>query len=579
MILLIVFAFLGGIVTILSPCILPVLPIVLSSSLTGGKKRPFGIITGFILSFTFFTLFLTSLVKAFGISADVLRNISVVIIALFGLSLLVPQFQAQMEKLFSRLANLVPAQSNNQTANRSDFIAGVLIGLSLGLIWTPCVGPILASIIALAATSKVTSDAIIITLAYSIGTAIPLMAITYGGRKLLAKAPALIANTSKIQKAFGLLMIATALLIYLQLDRTFQTYILEKFPSYGTGLTKIEDNQTVRNALSAITNPGEVHTNGLIELVEDSMGKAPELVPGGEWFNSKPLTLMELRGKVVLLDFWTYTCINCIRTLPYIKNWNDKYKDKGLVIIGIHSPEFEFEKNAGNVEKAIKDFDIGYPVVQDNNFATWTAYSNQYWPAEYLIDAKGVIRHTHFGEGNYDESEQWIQKLLNESGASISNMPVSNTEYKVYAQTPETYVGMSRMSNFGSPEHIIPDKEISYSFPKNIDKDTFAFSGPWTVSDERSSPSTNSLLTFHFNAQQVYLVMLPKNEKIPGKIQVLLDGRAVDSSSAGDDVKDGMATVDTDRLYKLIKLKTPGDHILKLKFFDNNLELYVFTFG
>lgn len=508
---------------------------------------------------------------------------SVVIIAIFGVSLLIPQLQVLMEKLFSRLASVVPSQSQNQTVHRSDFIAGVLIGVSLGLIWTPCVGPILAAIITLAATSSVTSDAIIITLAYSLGTAIPLMAITYGGRQLLTKVPLLVSNSGSIQKIFGVLMIVTSLMIYLHLDLRFQAYILEKFPAYGTGLTKIEDNEIVKSALNAINKPGEVRTNGFLELVGVGMQQAPEIIPGGKWFNipegKESLTLKELKGKVVLIDFWTYTCINCIRTLPYIKNWYSKYKDKGLVIIGVHTPEFEFEKNPDNVARAIKDFGLEYPVVQDNNYATWSSYNNRYWPAKYFIDAKGYIRHTHFGEGDYDESEQWIQNLLNESGAYIQNMPVSNVEYNVYAKTPETYLGRERMSGFASPERIIVDKSMTYTTPANLGNNSFAFSGNWTVSSERSSPSTNALLTFHFNAGEVFLVMLPKNQNIPGKIQVLLDNKVVDSSNAGVDVKDGIITVDTDRLYKLIKLTNPGDHILQLKFLDNNLELYAFTFG
>src|SRR3990172_2867947 len=380
MILLILFAFLAGVVTILSPCILPILPVVLSSSLTGGKKRPLGVVAGFIISFTFFTLFLSLIVKSLGIPADFLRSFSIIVIALFGIGLLLPNFQALLERLFTTFSRFSPKLNQN-----SGFSGGLLIGASIGLIWTPCVGPILASIISLAITGSVSGQAALITFSYSLGTAIPMLAIVYGGRNLLNKVPWLTRNTVKIQKAFGVLMILTALAIFFNLDRKFQTFILDKFPNYGTGLTSFEDNETIRRALDRLDG-GEVSEEDMgkptFNLLDDSGVNAPELIPGGDWFNTKPLTLKELRGKVVMVDFWTYTCINCIRTLPYLRDWYEKYADKGLVIIGVHTPEFEFEKSPENVQKAIEDFEIKYPVMQDNNYATWRVYDNYYWPAK-----------------------------------------------------------------------------------------------------------------------------------------------------------------------------------------------------
>src|SRR5688572_5025288 len=231
MALLILFAFLAGIVTILSPCILPILPIVLSGSLTGGKRRPLGIIAGFILSFTFFTLFLSTIVRVTGISADALRQFSVVVILAFGISLLIPTFKVWMERLFASLSGIV-AQTPGQQTNNPDFVGGVVVGISLGLVWAPCVGPILASVISLALTGTVTASAFVITLAYSLGTSLPMLAITFGGRNLLSRAPWLVANTGKIQKTFGILMILTALAIFFNWDRKFQTYILKTFPNY-----------------------------------------------------------------------------------------------------------------------------------------------------------------------------------------------------------------------------------------------------------------------------------------------------------------------------------------------------------
>lgn len=565
MLLLTLFAFLGGFVTILSPCILPILPIVLSGSVTGGKQRPWGVITGFIASFTFFTLFLSAIVKAIGVSADTLRTVSVVVIAGFGLSLLVPSFQRMMERLFSRL--ILTAQ----TGEKSDFWGGILIGISLGLLWTPCVGPILASIITLAATSKVTIDAVIITFSYTTGTAIPLLAITYGGRTLLTKNPWLVGNASGIQKAFGVLMILTAIAIYWGLDRKFQTSILERFPNYGAGLTKFEDNAAVKNALQELQkSPKEIQS--VFNIMRKNYGKAPELIRTGKWFNlergQQDLTIDELRGKVVLIDFWTYTCINCIRTLPYLKAWHTKYKDKGLVIIGVHTPEFAFEKNPENVARAIKDFGITYPVMQDNDYATWNAYNNRYWPAKYLIDKDGLIRYTHFGEGNYDETETKIQELLKEAGMLTDEMPIDNPSYRVQAATPETYLGNWRIARIASPEAIRQDVPNNYSVPPSLSRSSFAFGGTWTVGHEYASPAAGAKLVFRFDAAEVFLVMRPKTQGANGSVRVLLDGKQEDN-----------ITVDSDRLYQLIKLPTPGEHTLELTFPDSNLLLYAFTFG
>ena len=513
------FAFLAGIVTILSPCILPILPVILSSSIPGSSSRlrPYGIVTGFILSFTFFTLFLSTLVKLFGIPADALRTLSVVIIAGFGLSLLIPAVQLYIEQLFSRLASVVPS-----TQGKTGFGGGILVGLSLGLLWTPCVGPILASVISLAITGTVTTDAFFITLAYSVGTAIPMLMIILGGQKFLTKTPWLLQNTRKIQKAFGVIMILTALGIYRGVDRTFQTYVLTTFPQYGTGLTKFEDKAFIKNKAVSL---------------------APELIQGGEWFNSDPLTLKELKGKVVLVDFWTYTCINCQRTFPYLKDWDKKYRESGLTIIGVHSPEFEFEKSGKNVQQAIADFGLTYPVMQDNNFATWKAYNNQYWPAKYLIDKDGIIRYTHFGEGGYDETEAMIQQLLKETGATTTS-DINNPTYTTYGRTPELYLGSERYA---------PNTPITRD-------------GKWNMNKEYALPAPGATMTVSYDAKSVYLVMRPISGS--ATVEINLDGKYQKT-----------ITVDKDTLYTLVDSESPAPHELRLVFPSGNLELFAFTFG
>ena len=581
MILLIIFAFLAGIVTILSPCILPILPIILSSSIGTtqiGKARPIGVITGFVLSFTFFTLFLSTIVSVIGIPADSLRVFSVIVIGLFGASMLIPKFQIWLEILFSKLSQFLP-----QSQNKTGFGGGILIGLSLGLLWTPCVGPILASVISLAITGSVNLDAVFITLAYAIGTAIPMFFIMIAGQTALRKAPWLLTNASHIQKAFGVLMILTALAIFFNLDRKFQTFILNVFPNYGTGLTKFEDISLINNALQNLSAP---------EVKKEDMGKptfemdksqgtpAPELIPGGQWFNSEPLKLADLKGKVVVIDFWTYSCINCQRTFPYLKSWWEKYKDKGLIIIGVHSPEFEFEKNPKNVQKALEDFGLTYPVVQDNDFSTWRAYKNRFWPAKYLIDKDGNIRYTHFGEGAYDESEKVIQELLAETGSDVTGTDINNPEYQNYAKTPELYLGYWRMEHLSSPEFVVRDAPALYTSSTNPTANTFGFSGEWEIMRQYSGTKKGSLLFLNFDAKEVFLVMRPRVEGTTSQVKVYLDNKPIsETDAAGVDVKDSIITATEDTLYKLINLPVPGNHILKLEFLDDNTEVYAFTFG
>ena len=582
MIFLIGFAFLAGIITILSPCILPILPIVLSGSVGSGKRKPQGIVTGFVLSFTFFTLFLSALVKATGISADALRGFSIVIILLFGISLLLPQFQVLMEKMFSKFSNkFAVTRSASSGQARQGFGGGVWVGLSLGLIWTPCVGPIIASVITLAATSQVNFAAFFITLAYSLGTAIPMLAIMYGGRGLLQKVPWLLPNTEKIQKAFGILMIITAIGIFFNVDRKFQTYILETFPQYGTGLTKLEDNDAVKKQLDKLFRKDSTDNAGNIGKPMFDMQKgplAPEIIPGGAWLNSKPLTMKELRGKVVLVDFWTYSCINCQRTMPYLKDWYTKYKDKGFVIIGVHSPEFEFEKSEKNVAQALENFGLKYPVVQDNNFDTWKVYGNRYWPAKYLVDKDGYVRYSHFGEGAYAETEKTIQDLLKETGQKVDVKIKNETDsFRGFGLSPEGYLGYQRMLDLMGSGKADPGEQL-FALSSEVSPNKFSFGGTWNITKESAVAGEDAVLAYNFNAEKVFLVLRPMRASI-GTVKVYLDGKLVNQKVAGADVKDGIVTVDSDRLYELIDLKgNAGNHLLKLEFSDG-VEAFAFTFG
>lgn len=571
MLLLVIFAFIAGIVTILSPCILPILPIVLGGGISHDKKRPFGIITGFIASFTFFTLFLSAIVRIVGIPAESLRYFSIIVILLFGIGLILPQFQKVLEKLFSKLSSIAPKGDSH-----SGFFGGILIGLSIGLLWTPCVGPILASVISLALTGNVNGQAFFITLAYSLGTAIPMLGIMLTGRTIFQKVPWLLSRTAQIQKLFGILMILTAVGIWFNVDRKFQTFILDTFPQYGTGLTKFEDTDVVNAELDNLSDsdqPSLIQNKSSDYL--PSYAAAPEIIPGGQWFNSDPLRIKDLRGKVVLIDFWTYTCINCQRTLPYLRDWNQKYKDTGLVIIGVHTPEFEFEKDPKNVTQALEDFEITYPIVQDNDYATWNAYSNRYWPAKYLIDKKGIVRYFHFGEGEYDETERAIQSLLE----SDSPLPeVNNPDYSIQTRTPELYLGHLRVEHLTSPEKILENVPGEYSYPQRQEESTFSFHGKWLIGREYAAPAKGSKLRLHFESKEVFLVARPREGNTEGVMRITFNEKKPDTE-AGEDVENGNVTIKKDALYKLIHLQKMGQGILEIEFMDDHLELYAFTFG
>lgn len=562
MVILILFAFLAGIVTILSPCILPVLPFVLSGSF-GGRLRPLGVVIGFVASFTFFTLLLSTIIKLTGLPSDLLRNIAITILIIFGAALLFPKTQGFLEQLFSQLGSGPLAFQQKR-----GFFGGILLGSSLGLVWAPCVGPILASVIALAATDAVTLQAFFIMLAYALGTAIPMFAVMIGGRALLTRLPFLTTRATLIQKLFGILMVLTACALVFGVDRQFQSWVLEKFPQYGAGLTQIEQQGIVLTTLDSL------------QLPAPDYGPAPDFIGATGWLNSEPLTVASLKGKVVLVDFWTYTCINCIRTFPFLRGLYEKYKDQGLVIVGIHSPEFEFEKKAENVQAAMKDYGLTYPVVQDNNFAIWKAYKNQYWPAGYFIDRNGHIRRVHIGEGGYEESEKFIQKLLAEDGTVISNDMLDIQETKIQTRTPETYLGYERIEFLASPENIQPDKTAEYTIPTTLAQNSFAYNGTWMIGSQYASPNVNAELEMLFESKDVYLVMRRRDIKKNAKVEIILDGRIVGSLGGTDlELNTGLIQVKEDRLYHLIHLDELGKHRLKLRFPDDNVELYAFTFG
>jgi cytochrome c biogenesis protein CcdA/thiol-disulfide isomerase/thioredoxin len=597
MAVLLVFAFVSGVITILSPCILPVLPIVLAGGGSGGKARPFGVIAGFVISFTFFTLALAAIVRALGVPADTMRYIAIALIVLFGAVMLVPRLRGLFDILASRLASNGHGPAGKR---RSGFFGGLPVGLSLGLVWTPCVGPIMASVISIALTQRVDGGAILITLAYTLGTAIPMLAIMLGGRALIAKVPALSRNAGTIQRVFGLVMIAMGIALALQWDRQVQTAILRAFPSYGSGLTAIENLRPVRSALearqappgvvrAAADSPDKVFSGAPDEPATDAVvgdyGAAPAFVAKGPWFNtgaqsggmaspSPPLDLNALRGKVLLIDFWTYSCINCIRTIPYLKAWYDRYRDKGLVIVGVHSPEFAFERVSTNVSRAMRDLGVTWPVVQDNDYAQWQAYGNKYWPAHYFIDAKGRVRYWHFGEGDYAGSEAVIRKLLAEAGASVDLSTASLPPPRLEALTPETYLGYERGKGFASAVEPEADKAVVYSPAHVPASGEWNLEGEWTIAGQYIVPASSGSLSLGFNAKDVYLVAEPAGRG-GGSIAAFVDGAPPADTN---DLRGGILKPDVSRLYHIAALSEGGAHVLRLEV-KGSVRLYSFTFG
>jgi cytochrome c biogenesis protein CcdA/thiol-disulfide isomerase/thioredoxin len=580
MILLLGFAFLAGLVTILAHCIWPILPIILSSSVAGkGRWRPLGITLGIVVSFGFFTLAISYLVHSFHFDPNALRLVAVVVIGFLGLTMIIPGLSGFIEGAISRLSGLF----GQRAGNGGGFGVAFITGLSLGIVWSPCAGPILGAIAALAATGKVTLSVILVTAAYVVGAGIPLFLFAYGGQRVFTRTRFLSAHLGRIQQAFGVVMILTAAAVYTNYDKTVETRLLDLFPSFGTELNAFENTGALSQQLDILKGKDKPHVElvGEKESLFNADRPAPDFVGITKWLNTDtPLTVQSLRGKVVLVDFWTYTCINCIRTLPHLVSWYGKYKDNGFVIVGVHTPEFQFEHSTQNVLGAIKMYGIRYPVAQDNDYSTWNNYDNEYWPAEYLIDANGRIRRTHFGEGEYDRMEEAIRELLKENGQLLSG-PLTGLpdETPDGEQSPETYLGAKRMEYF-YPTGSLSTGRREFAFPNGMNLHTFSLSGQWNIRPEDAVAGADAQLQYRFHADKVYLVLHPGPSKTPQRIRVYLDGKAIGASQAGSDVKDGRVTLDADRLYNLVDLRgRRGTHTLRLQFVTPGIEAYAFTFG
>jgi cytochrome c biogenesis protein CcdA/thiol-disulfide isomerase/thioredoxin len=589
MLLLIVFAILAGAGTALSPCVLPVLPALLASGGVGGRRRPLGVVIGLTVTFTITIVGIADVVDGVGLGSDPLRYLAVAVLLLVGVALLVPSVADRVEARMSRLAALGVGGAQNKG---DGFRSGLLVGAALGFVYTPCAGPILAAVISVSAAS---GRSIAVAIAYSLGSAAVLLALTLGGRSLFDRIRAA-GRGPALQRTLGAVMLITAVAILAGVDVNFDQYVAEHIPNVNltAGLEKskaVESRlgeisgheakyaQTGAKAAVAAKNASDATLLADARGLKD-LGEAPEFRETGRWFNTqgdKPLTLSSLHGRVVLVDFWTYTCINCIRTLPYLKAWDAAYRNAGLTIVGVHTPEFAFEHDAGNVQSAIERFGLRYPVVQDNDMGTWNAYGNQYWPADYLIDANGHVRYAAAGEGDYAQTETAIRALLAEAGHGVGAMShPSGVIVPSEVATPETYLGTNRAQGW----HDGPHEGTHFygaTAPARLALNEFAFSGTWKIAAQPATALAGAGIDAEFKAKNVYLVLSSQAEQ-PRTVQVLLDGRPISAKDAGADVHGSAVTVRGQRLYSLVSLPADEERRLSLRF-SPRVAGYAFTFG
>jgi cytochrome c biogenesis protein CcdA/thiol-disulfide isomerase/thioredoxin len=523
---LVLIGFLGGLITGISPCILPVLPVIFFSGTQTARSdsaadagggvatavktkpslsetlRPYRVIAGLVLSFSLVTLLGTALLSLLHLPQDAIRWAGLVALTAIGLGLIFPRFEEILEKPFARIPQLQMSQGKS----------GFGLGLALGVLYVPCAGPVLAAIVVAGATGSIGLDTIALTLSFAIGAALPLLFFALAGQRVAERVGTFRRHQRRIRLIGGITMLVFAVALVFNVPAKLQRAI----PDYTGGLqdrvVASDDIQEKLN-LGGLVNDQNSElsncTNGAREL--ESCGTAPDIKGIAGWLNTPggaPIDLKSLRGKVVLIDFWAYSCINCQRAIPHVVDWYSKYKDSGLEVIGVHSPEYAFEKVQSNVVSGAADLGITYPVALDNSLSTWTNYRNRYWPAEYLIDANGTVRHIKFGEGDYDVTENLIRQLLTDANPGVELPAPSESVDTTPAsgQTPETYLGVGKMVNYGGTD-LYDEGTATFNYPANLADDSFAYRGRWTLDYQgATAESDNSTIALKYNAKDVYIV-------------------------------------------------------------------------
>jgi cytochrome c biogenesis protein CcdA/thiol-disulfide isomerase/thioredoxin len=561
MVILLLVSALVGAGTALSPCALPVLPALLGAGAAGGRRRPLAIVVGLSATFLLSIVGGGELLRHLGLGGNTLRDAGIAVLVIAGLAALAPSLADRLERPLAALSRLGPRTKGDGVWS------GLLVGAALGFVYAPCAGPVLAAV---ASVSAVTGRTLAVALAYTAGSAAVLAAIALGGRRVLE--PIRRAGPLRVQRALGAILLVTAVAFAAGLDMDFET-ALARHTDDITLTAGLEKSGAVQDELGDLHHNKPKFQSSTSKTTKKAdlpdLGHAPDFVDTQRWFNSAPLSLAKLRGRVVLIDFWTYTCINCLRTLPYLEAWDRRYRDQGLTIVGVHAPEFAFEHDAGNVERAIGTNHIKYPVVQDNNLSTWNAWGNQYWPAEYLVDAKGEVRETRFGEGDYGKTEAAIRALLAERGTAVTAArakPKDVTPVGTEA-TPETYVGAARAQGFVGTAPKTGTN--TYNPPGGAPPlNGFALGGTWTIGDEPATAGADASLTATVQARFVYLVLSPPpGGSRTGAVDVAVDGKHTKR-----------VVVDHQKLYTLADFGRTSKHTLRLTF-ARGTSAYAFTFG
>jgi cytochrome c biogenesis protein CcdA/thiol-disulfide isomerase/thioredoxin len=569
---LLLVTYLGGILTILSPCILPILPFVFSRA-----GRPFWTSTlPMLAGMTVMFAAIATLAAVGGgwvVQAnEVGRAASLGLLAIFGFTLVFPSLSDFLTRPVVAVGNRLSASADR--GQRSEVVGAGLLGIALGFLWAPCAGPILGLVLTGAALEGASARTSLLLLSYAAGAATSLAVALLAGGRVFSALKRSIPIGEWVRRALGVVVLASVAVIALNLDQK----LLTKYSAVSTN----EIEQSLLNQF------GENRTPHAPASLAGNYEQFPSLDGAVGWLNSPPLSPQALRGKVVLVDFWTYSCINCLRTLPYVTAWNAKYHDHGLVVIGVHSPEFAFERDPGNVAQAVKMLGITYPVALDSNLTIWQAFANEYWPAEYLIDANGNVRSQHFGEGDYAASETAIQKLLVEAGnanvpggtvnpqAGGAELAADNSDMA----SPETYVGYDRAQNFASPQALTPDIATQYTLPAAPALNDWGLQGEWKdggqVAVLNAAPGQ---VLFRFHARDLHLVLGPAGDH-PVRFRVLIDGAPPGADHGTDTDAQGIGTVRDVRLYQLVRQAGPvQDRTFTIQFLDPGVEVFSFTFG
>ncbi|WP_333622634.1 cytochrome c biogenesis protein DipZ [Stenotrophomonas indicatrix] len=586
--LLLLLAYLGGVLTLLSPCILPVLPFVFARADRPFLRSTLPLLLGMALTFTVVASLAAVGSQWVAQANQVGRWVALVLMAVFAIALLWPTLADHLLAPFQRIGARLSARADAaDAAGRGGAWTSLLIGIATGLLWAPCAGPILGLVLTGAALNGASVGTSSLLLAYALGAVTALALAVWVGGRVFRALQARLGLGNVVRRVLGV----AALLAVVAIGLGWDTGLLTRLSAVSTA--RIE-----QGLLDAV--PGTQPAAPPMMMMAAGQAGAPLPVEGTlptldgatGWLNSPPLSPEQLHGKVVLIDFWTYSCINCLRAMPFVHEWAQRYRDHGLVVIGVHTPEFAFERDPRNVMKAVQQLKVEYPVALDNQYAIWRAFNNRYWPAHYFVDAQGNIRGHQFGEGNYAHSEQVIRRLLVEAGQTELPPPADPAAADLQGvatqadmgnlRSPETYLGHARAEQFASPGGQRADAAFGYTLPSTLALNQWGLSGQWRVNDEAAQlQQAGGRIAFQFHARDLHLVLAPGEDGKPVRFRVLLDGKPLPAADAGADVAaDGTGTVNEHRLYQLIRQRgTIGPHRFEIEFLDAGVQAYAFTFG